>query len=159
MSGNSFHEKSACEFSSHQQSISCNSTHWASSPGCQLLLLLCYGLSHCSGEASQPKDATCFLVNCCKSALSPPCRMSGCCGGWTSRDLELRVPLEWGVSWWAGFDLGCSNHEVLPLVFSPDAMFSNYFPKFRAAVSELKGGLNKGLSSSKKGSNSAHMKI
>lgn len=52
---------------------------------CFWLLLLCYGLSHCSGKASQPKDATCFLVNCCKDALSPPCRMSGCCGGWTSR--------------------------------------------------------------------------
>lgn len=29
-------------------------------------LVLCYGLSHCSGKASQLKDATCFLVNCSK---------------------------------------------------------------------------------------------
>lgn len=39
---------------------------------CFWLLLLCYGLSHCSGKASQPKDATCLLVSCCKRLWAHP---------------------------------------------------------------------------------------
>lgn len=66
---------------------------------CFWLLLLCYGLSHCSGKASQPKDATCFLVNCSKNALSPSCRMNGCCGRWTNKE---------------GLSQGCQWNEESP---------------------------------------------
>lgn len=66
---------------------------------CFWLLPLCCGLLHCSGKASQPKDATCFFVNCCKNALSPPCRMRGGCGRWTNKE---------------GLSQGCQWNEESP---------------------------------------------
>lgn len=163
MRGNSFHEESACEFSSHEQSIFCNSTHWASSPGCQLLLLPAslvlwtFTLLLESFTARSCHLLPCKLLQkCFEPTLKDECwvcwrepkKRAWVKGANEKRSLLMR---------WVWFGL-LPPWRLTP-GFSPGAVFSHYFPKFRAAVSKLKGGLNKGLSSSKKGSNSAHMKI